>query len=151
MSPISLILFRKSFEFSMQDQFPGMIVLRWLSTNPDGFSVGVPQLEINCQPSTLKSFHEIQQESAICLVQFTSSFMIKSKALQLFICFKTSVFKVLKHLVVGFCMGFYQFFIKFNFFANRFITQLLFSFLKAVVSVPKYHARSFARFFITRF
>lgn len=42
--------------FLCRTNFLAWYFLRWLSTNPDGFSVGVPQLEINCQPSTLKSF-----------------------------------------------------------------------------------------------
>ena len=77
--------------------------------------------------------------------------MIKTKILQFFICHKTSAFKTPKHLVTGFVKVLYQISIKFNFLVNMFVPQLLSSFHKIVVSVPNYHTRSIALFFITRF
>ena len=77
--------------------------------------------------------------------------MIKTKILQFFICYETSVFKAREYLASGFCKVLYQRFIKVNFFVNIFITQFLFGFHSIVVSVPNYHIRSLVRFFITRF
>ena len=54
----------------------------------------------------------------------------------MFICYKTSVLKVPKYLVTGFCKVLYQLFIKINFFVNIFLTQSLSSFHKIVVLVP---------------
>ena len=78
------------------------------------------------------------------------SFIIKTKILQLFICYKTSVLKVPKYFVTGSCKVLYQLVIEVNFFENIFITQLLFSFHEIVVLVPNYHARSFVCFFYNK-
>ena len=77
--------------------------------------------------------------------------MTKTKILKFCICYKTCILKAPKYLVTGFCKVLYQIFIKVDFFLSVFIIQLLFSFHKIVLLVPNYHARSLARFFITRF
>ena len=77
--------------------------------------------------------------------------MIKTKILQFFICYKISVPKVPRYLITSFCKVLYQLFIKLNFFLNIFITQLLYSFHKIIVSVPNYHSGPLICFFITRF
>ena len=77
--------------------------------------------------------------------------MIKTKILQFFICYKTSVTKVPENLITAFCKDLYQLFIKLKFFVNIFIPQLLFSFHKIIDSVSSYHAGTLVRFAITRF
>ena len=103
------------------------------------FYDGVPHLEIFDRPGTLKSFMNFRKE-----VQVTCSFMIKTKILQFFICYKTSFLKVPKYLVTGFCKVFYQL-------CKHFYQSTAFQLPQDSRFGPNYYAKSLVRFFITRF